>query len=215
MVPWRRLGSSGVAGRVNGQRLTRQKRLEVRGRVAAGESFDDAADAVRCTTKTVQRQLNSVGGVHRARKMRWNPAGDWVWSERQTHPRDHPARHLRDGPGHLRGRAAFRSPQETRTAPRCRGWTAARCVAAKCKGHGTTTTPTTAASSQPSTRSPRNSTPRRSTSGNRRSCRASTPWIGSLFTDEHLDATCEALAAVSDHGAEATSMAKLLEAPYP
>lgn len=23
-------------------------------------------------------------------------------------------------------------------------------------------------------------------------------WIGSLFTDEHLDATCEALAAVSD-----------------
>ena len=49
--------------RVKGHRLTRQERLEVRRRIAAGESFEQAAAAVRCTTKTVQRLLNSVGGI--------------------------------------------------------------------------------------------------------------------------------------------------------
>ena len=50
--------------RAKGQRLTRSERLEVRQRVGGGESFEDAAEAVRCTTKTVQRLLDSVGGVH-------------------------------------------------------------------------------------------------------------------------------------------------------
>jgi hypothetical protein len=48
----------------NGLRLTRDERLEVRRRIASGESFVSAADAVRCTTKTVQRLLNAVGGAH-------------------------------------------------------------------------------------------------------------------------------------------------------
>ncbi len=50
--------------RTRGLRLTRDERLEVRRRIASGESFFSAADAVRCTTKTVQRLLNAVGGVH-------------------------------------------------------------------------------------------------------------------------------------------------------
>ncbi|MCH7670484.1 MAG: IS30 family transposase [Acidobacteria bacterium] len=50
--------------RVRGQRLTRSERLEVRRRIGNGESFEDAAGSVRCSTKTVQRVLNSVGGVH-------------------------------------------------------------------------------------------------------------------------------------------------------
>lgn len=50
--------------RVRGQRLTRSERLEVRRRIGEGESFEDAAESVRCSTKTVQRVLNSVGGVH-------------------------------------------------------------------------------------------------------------------------------------------------------
>ena len=50
--------------RLKGQRLTRSERLEVRRRIAGGESFEDVAESVRCTTKTVQRLLNSVGGVH-------------------------------------------------------------------------------------------------------------------------------------------------------
>jgi hypothetical protein len=39
-----------VWGGKQGERseVTRQERLEVRGRVAAGESFEEAADAVRC-----------------------------------------------------------------------------------------------------------------------------------------------------------------------
>ena len=52
-----------TVSRVKGHRLTRQERLEVRRRIAAGESFEQAAAAVRCTTKTVQRLLNSVGGI--------------------------------------------------------------------------------------------------------------------------------------------------------
>src|SRR5437879_2403101 len=64
MVSWRRSGRARVwSERVQGQRLTRNERLEVRRRIAAGESFEQAAEVVRCTTKTVQRLLNSVGGV--------------------------------------------------------------------------------------------------------------------------------------------------------
>jgi transposase, IS30 family len=59
-----------VSERVQGQRLTRNERLEVRRRVADGESFEQAAEVVRCTTKTVQRLLNSVGGVHPREKHR-------------------------------------------------------------------------------------------------------------------------------------------------
>ena len=48
--------------RVRGQRLTRSERLEVRRRIGNGESFEDAADAVRCSTKTVQRVLGLPPG---------------------------------------------------------------------------------------------------------------------------------------------------------
>ncbi len=65
LVPCQRSWRCLVSGnRVRGQRLTRSERLEVRGRIGEGESFEDAAGAVRCSTKTVQRVLNSVGGVH-------------------------------------------------------------------------------------------------------------------------------------------------------
>ena len=53
-----------AVSRAKGLRLTREERLEVRRRIAAGESFEQAADGVRCTTKTVQRLLNAVGGLH-------------------------------------------------------------------------------------------------------------------------------------------------------
>lgn len=52
-----------VISRAKGLRLTRQERLEVRRRIAAGESFEQAGDAVRCATKTVQRLINAVGGL--------------------------------------------------------------------------------------------------------------------------------------------------------
>lgn len=52
-----------MSDRVQGQRLTRHERLEVRRRIAAGESFEQAAEVVRCSTKTVQRLLNGVGGI--------------------------------------------------------------------------------------------------------------------------------------------------------
>ena len=49
--------------RVRGERLTREERLVVRRLVSGGCSFEDAARAVRCSTKTVQRLLNAVGGM--------------------------------------------------------------------------------------------------------------------------------------------------------
>ena len=52
-----------VISRAKDLRLTRQERLEVRRCIAAGESFEEVADAVRCTTKTVQRLINAVGGL--------------------------------------------------------------------------------------------------------------------------------------------------------
>jgi len=70
MVCVRRSESSlTVESRAKGLRLTRQERLEVRRRVAAGESFEQAADAVRCTTKTVQRLINAVGGFETAGRL--------------------------------------------------------------------------------------------------------------------------------------------------
>ena len=48
---------------MKGVRLTRTERVEVRRRIALGESFEQAAEAVHCTTKTVQRLLNAVGGI--------------------------------------------------------------------------------------------------------------------------------------------------------
>jgi len=56
--------------RAKGLRLTREERLEVRRRISVGESFEQAATAVRCTTKTVQRLLNVVGGVQPREKER-------------------------------------------------------------------------------------------------------------------------------------------------
>ena len=48
--------------RIRGVRLTREERLAVR-RISGGCSFEEAAAAVRCSTKTVQRLLNTVGGM--------------------------------------------------------------------------------------------------------------------------------------------------------
>jgi len=56
--------------RAKGLRLTPEERLEVRRRISGGESFEQAAEAVRCTTKTVQRLLNAVGGVSPREKER-------------------------------------------------------------------------------------------------------------------------------------------------
>ena len=55
--------SLAVESRTKGLGLTRQERLEVRRRIAAGESFEQAGNAVRCTTKTVQRLINAVAGL--------------------------------------------------------------------------------------------------------------------------------------------------------
>jgi IS30 family transposase len=49
--------------RVRGERLTREERLVVRRLISGGCSFEDAARAVRCSTKTVQRLLNAEGGM--------------------------------------------------------------------------------------------------------------------------------------------------------
>ena len=49
--------------RIRGERLTREERLEVRQLLSTGSSFEQAAIAARCSTKTVQRLLNSVGGM--------------------------------------------------------------------------------------------------------------------------------------------------------
>ncbi len=49
--------------RGKGVRLSRQERLVVRGLIASGASFEQAALAASCTPKTVQRLLNAVGGI--------------------------------------------------------------------------------------------------------------------------------------------------------
>ena len=49
--------------RIRGVRLTREERLAVRRLISDGRSFEEAAAAVRCSTKTVQRLLNTVGGM--------------------------------------------------------------------------------------------------------------------------------------------------------
>lgn len=46
------------------RRLTRNERLEIRRRVARGESCEQIAEAISCTDRTVRRLLNSVGGMH-------------------------------------------------------------------------------------------------------------------------------------------------------
>ena len=67
--------------RAKGLRLTRDERLEVRRRIASGESFVSAADAVRCTTKTVQQLLNAVGRVHAREQDRSKPRRSLVERE--------------------------------------------------------------------------------------------------------------------------------------
>ncbi len=52
-----------AARRARGVRLTREERLEVRRLIGNGSSFEQAAVAARCSTKTVQRVLGSVGGM--------------------------------------------------------------------------------------------------------------------------------------------------------
>lgn len=49
--------------RIRGVRLTGEERLTVRRLIDTGCSFEQAAAAVRCSTKTVQRALNAVGGL--------------------------------------------------------------------------------------------------------------------------------------------------------
>lgn len=56
--------------RTRGVRLTREERLEVRRLIANGSSFGEAAEAARCSTKTVQRLLNSTGGLPASRTSR-------------------------------------------------------------------------------------------------------------------------------------------------
>jgi DNA invertase Pin-like site-specific DNA recombinase len=52
-----------AARRARGVRLTREERLEVRRLIENGSSFEQAAVAARCSRKTVQRVLGSVGGM--------------------------------------------------------------------------------------------------------------------------------------------------------
>jgi IS30 family transposase len=49
--------------RIRGVRLTREERLEVRLLISRGSSFEEAAAAARCSKKTIQRLLSSVGGM--------------------------------------------------------------------------------------------------------------------------------------------------------
>ena len=49
--------------RIRGVRLTGEERLAVRRLISAGCSFEEAAATARCSTKTVQRLLNTVGGM--------------------------------------------------------------------------------------------------------------------------------------------------------
>ena len=52
-----------AARRIRGVRLTREERVEVRRLISSGRSFEQAAVAARCSTKTIQRVLDSVGGL--------------------------------------------------------------------------------------------------------------------------------------------------------
>ncbi len=56
--------------RVRGKRLNRDERLMVRGLSASGVSFEQASIAACCTPKTVQRLLNTVGGIAPSEKPR-------------------------------------------------------------------------------------------------------------------------------------------------
>jgi transposase, IS30 family len=49
--------------RAQGKRLSRDERLLVRGLIASGASFEQAALAARCTPRTVARLLDLVGGI--------------------------------------------------------------------------------------------------------------------------------------------------------
>ena len=52
-----------MAKRIRGVRLTREERLEVRVLISRGSSFEEAATAARCSKKSIQRLLSSVGGM--------------------------------------------------------------------------------------------------------------------------------------------------------
>ena len=45
------------------RRLSFAERLEIQDRVRAGERFDVVAEAMGCSTKSVQRLLNRTGGI--------------------------------------------------------------------------------------------------------------------------------------------------------
>lgn len=47
----------------HGRRLSRRERSEIRARIAAGETHWEAAEAVGCSTRTVQRLLVKTGGL--------------------------------------------------------------------------------------------------------------------------------------------------------
>lgn len=47
----------------NARRLSNSERLEIQGRVRAGETFEHAATAVGCSTKSIQRLLARTGGM--------------------------------------------------------------------------------------------------------------------------------------------------------
>ncbi|MGK0486585.1 MAG: hypothetical protein ACJAYI_002099 [Myxococcota bacterium] len=46
-----------AARRIRGVRLTREERLEVRQLIENGRTFEQAAVAARCSTKTIQRAI--------------------------------------------------------------------------------------------------------------------------------------------------------------
>ena len=46
-----------------GRQLSVGEHLEIRHRVASGETFASAANAVGCSTKSVQRLINRMGGL--------------------------------------------------------------------------------------------------------------------------------------------------------
>ena len=130
--------------------------------------------------------------------MRWNQHSQWVWSEQHTHTAIVEPETFEAAQDVFAGaqRTAVRK-ERTRHPYVLSGMVPARSAAARCRGRGTTTTRTTDASSRGV----------RITEGQHAKTvyvreDAIVPsldeWIGSLFAEEHLDATCEALAAVSD-----------------
>ena len=167
--------------------------------------LEQAAHATRSSsTSTTSRSATRP-------KMRWNDQREWVWSEQQTHERDHRARD-RSRPRRTCFAGAQRAarPQGTDAPPvRARR---ARCAAASaaggCRRRGTTTSAYYRCKFPARVRDRRRtSTPRPSTSSEDAIVPSLDEWLASLFDDEHLDDTCEALAGASATSTPTTTQA--------